>query len=194
MARDKEERRKQILDSALEEFSESGYYATKVSMIVARAGIAQGTFYLYFKDKRSIFEELLDIFFHKISGSIIRIEIDQPILEQIQKNMRSVLSALLEEQRFTKLLLLDAVGMENELGGRLSTFWDSVTNRITGPLQEGQELGVVRAGDARLMAIMIIGAVKELILQGLLHEVPIKIETIEQAIIEYNIHGILQLS
>lgn len=194
MARDKEERRKQILDAALEQFSESGYYATKVSTIVARAGIAQGTFYLYFKDKRSIFEELLDIFFHKISGSIIRIEIEQPIFEQIQKNVRNVLSALLAEQRFTKLLLLDAVGMENELGGRLSAFWTSVTDRITAPLQEGQELGLVRPGDARLMAIMIIGAIKELILQCLLREVPTNIEPIERAIIEHNIHGILLLS
>jgi hypothetical protein len=114
-------------------------------------------------------------------------------MSQIQKNVRNVLSALLAEQRFAKLLLQDAVGMENELGGRLSTFWTSVTNRITAPLKEGQELGIVRAGDARLMAIMIIGAIKELILQCLLHEVPTQIEDIEHAIITYNIHGILQL-
>lgn len=194
MARDREERRRQILDAALEEFSEAGYYATKVSDIVARAGIAQGTFYLYFKDKRSIFEELLDIFFQKLSSSITRIEIEAPIFEQIRKNVRSVLSTLLAERRFTKLLLLDAVGMENELGGRLSSFWTSVIDRITAPLEEGQELGVIRPGDARLMAIMIIGAIKELTLQCLLHEPKPTLEPIEQAIIDYNLSGILLIS
>jgi AcrR family transcriptional regulator len=191
MARDKEERRRQILDAALEEFSEAGYHSTKVSDIVARAGIAQGTFYLYFKDKRSIFEELLGTFFHKISSSITRIDVGQPVFEQIQENVHRILSVLVAERRFTKILLLDAVGLEASLDHRLSTFWEELTARITTPLQEGQELGLVREGDMHFAAIMIVGAIKELTLQCLLKDEHAALAPIEKAVIEHNLFGIL---
>lgn len=193
MARDREERRRQILEAALEEFSEAGYHATKVSDIVSRAGIAQGTFYLYFKDKRSIFEELLDTFFQKISDALIRIDVERPLLEQVLENVHNVLSTLVEERRFTKILLLDAVGLEAALDHKLSGFWKDLTARIASPLKEGQEMGIVRDGDVNLIAIMIVGAIKELTLQRVLPESAPDLSAIEQSILDYNLFGILKL-
>jgi len=48
-----------LLDAALDVFSENGYWATKISDIVAKANVAQGTFYLYFKNKEELFKEML---------------------------------------------------------------------------------------------------------------------------------------
>jgi len=45
---------------ALKQFVESGYHATKVSDIVAEAGVAQGTFYWYFKSKESIALDIVE--------------------------------------------------------------------------------------------------------------------------------------
>jgi AcrR family transcriptional regulator len=45
---------------ALKQFVESGYHATKVSDIVAEAGVAQGTFYWYFKSKESVALEIVE--------------------------------------------------------------------------------------------------------------------------------------
>jgi AcrR family transcriptional regulator len=191
MAKTREERRHQILDAALEEFSVSGYHATKVSDIVARAGVAQGTFYLYFKDKRSIFDELLGLFFDELSNAITRIDITQPVFPQIRLNVRRVLETLANERKFTKLLVLDAVGLDPSLDQRLLAFWGEVTARISAPLREGQEMGLVRQGDVGLVAVMIVGAFKELILQRLLKEEHPDLAPIEQAIIDYNLFGVL---
>ena len=46
------ERREQILTAARKVFREKGYDATTVADIVAEAGVAQGTFYLYFPSKK----------------------------------------------------------------------------------------------------------------------------------------------
>ena len=51
-------RRQQILDAARNRFVQDGFAATPVSAIVAEAGIAQGTFYLYFKNKQELITEL----------------------------------------------------------------------------------------------------------------------------------------
>lgn len=193
MAANKEERRREILEAALAEFSEAGYHATKVSGIVSRAGIAQGTFYLYFKDKHSIFEELLVIFFQKVSASITRIDVEQPIFPQIRDILRRVFATLFEERRFTRLLLLNAVGLDKVLDGRLGTFWNEVAERIAAPLREGQELGFVRPGDMRVVAALVVGGVKEVTLHYLLREPPepLDLDAFTQEILNYNTFGVL---
>src|SRR5215472_15244370 len=57
---DKTERRAQILAHARDVFAKRGYHAAKIDDIVSAAGVARGTFYLYFEDKRAIFEEIVD--------------------------------------------------------------------------------------------------------------------------------------
>jgi AcrR family transcriptional regulator len=52
--------RRRILDAAEAVFGESGYHDASVSEITARAGVAQGTFYIYFDSKRQIFIELVE--------------------------------------------------------------------------------------------------------------------------------------
>jgi AcrR family transcriptional regulator len=51
-------RRGQLLDAARRVFERDGYHATTVSDIVRTAGLSQGTFYLYFPDKKAIFAAL----------------------------------------------------------------------------------------------------------------------------------------
>src|SRR5689334_24117250 len=52
-------RREAILAAALEEFSASGFAATRLDDVAKRAGVAKGTIYLYFRDKESLFQELV---------------------------------------------------------------------------------------------------------------------------------------
>lgn len=56
-----EEKRRRILDLALEEFAANNYNDASVSRIVARAGIAKGSFYQYFEDKRDLYLYLLQL-------------------------------------------------------------------------------------------------------------------------------------
>ena len=52
--------RRRILDAAEAVFGEMGYYEASVSEITRRARVAQGTFYIYFPNKREIFVELVE--------------------------------------------------------------------------------------------------------------------------------------
>lgn len=54
----KVERKQQLLTIAMEMFATRGYDQTKVSDIVARATVSQGTFYWYFKSKEMIATEM----------------------------------------------------------------------------------------------------------------------------------------
>src|SRR5450631_3179630 len=49
-----------ILDAAVEVIAERGYFNSPVSAIAARAGVADGTIYLYFKNKDDVLRAAID--------------------------------------------------------------------------------------------------------------------------------------
>ena len=53
-------KRAAILDAAVVEIARRGYYQTTVAMIAKRAGVADGTIYLYFANKEEILFSLFD--------------------------------------------------------------------------------------------------------------------------------------
>jgi AcrR family transcriptional regulator len=53
------ETRRRLLDAAERVFGELGFYDASIVKITEAAGVAQGTFYLYFSSKQQIFEELV---------------------------------------------------------------------------------------------------------------------------------------
>ena len=55
----KEEKERKIIDASFSLFTEKGIKNTSIQQIVDKAGVAKGTFYLYFKDKDDLQEYLI---------------------------------------------------------------------------------------------------------------------------------------
>jgi AcrR family transcriptional regulator len=165
----KTERRQQILGSAREVFSKRGYHQTTIDDIVALAGVARGTFYLYFEDKRAVFSDLVDRFAGQLSMAIVRIVTDDPgrsVVEQVRENIRAIIATCLADRAMTKILFSDAVGVDPAFDRKLQTFYDTVVQLLTESLKEGQALGIVSDGEPRVLAYLTIGALKELLYQA----------------------------
>ncbi len=164
----KVERRQKILHHARDVFARRGYHEAKIDEIVAAAGIARGTFYLYFKDKRAVFEEIVDRAFTQIGMAIVRVDPKDPgrsVADQVQENIRRIVRTLLEDRPTTKILLTDAVGVDPAFDRKLHSFYEVVENLLVESLREGQELGIVAPGDTRLFAHLMLGALKEILYQ-----------------------------
>jgi len=74
------ERRDAILSAALDEFSIRGFEATRLDDVARRAGVAKGTIYLYFRDKESLFQELIRTMLTPLVGTIEAMgEADVPV-------------------------------------------------------------------------------------------------------------------
>ncbi|ANU25685.1 TetR/AcrR family transcriptional regulator [Planococcus versutus] len=67
---------KQIIDAAVIVIAENGYHQAQVSKIAKQAGVADGTIYLYFKNKEdiliSVFQEKMGVFVSKLEQIIAR--------------------------------------------------------------------------------------------------------------------------
>lgn len=68
------EKRARILDAAISVFAEKGFHAARISDIADRAGVADGTIYLYFKHKEdillSIFEEKMEELLQELASAL----------------------------------------------------------------------------------------------------------------------------
>jgi AcrR family transcriptional regulator len=84
------ERRAVILTAALDEFAERGFESARLDDVAKRAGIAKGTIYLYFRDKETLFQELLREMLTPIIGGFEALgQADIPA-KQLAEHMRDV--------------------------------------------------------------------------------------------------------
>jgi AcrR family transcriptional regulator len=162
----RESRRAAVMDVARTIFSNKGYHATSIDDIIEAAGIARGTFYLYFESKRAIFDELLDDLFAKLQGPVRRIDIGAgaaPPLDQMHSIVDKVMETLQQNRELARILLREAVGIDADFDRKLYDFWGRLRRLIESALRNGQTMGLVRECDVEVMSHCILGLVKEVV-------------------------------
>lgn len=97
--------REQLMVSAARVVGEHGYRDASVQRITADAGLAQGTFYLYFASRQALFDELLPHFGLEMLEQVrLRSEGVEGFLELEEVGMKSVVEYLNENPWFWRLL------------------------------------------------------------------------------------------
>lgn len=185
------ERRRELLGHALAVFGEKGYHGAKVEDIVSRAGVAHGTFYLYFADKRATFAELLDSFVARLRVAIHRLDPREPIREQIAANVDRVLDILLAERGFARILLSHAVGIDREFDRKLLNFYEAVAAMLEQALALGQRMRVIRPCDVRLAACALLGMVKEVVYRIVMGGYDAPRKRLARELVEQSLSGLL---
>src|SRR5439155_2605296 len=97
----RESRRAGVMQAARRIFAHKGYHATSIDDLIEAAGIARGTFYLYFESKRAIFDELLDELFTTLQAQVRRIEVGPnalPPVEQMNATVDRVMQTLADNR------------------------------------------------------------------------------------------------
>jgi AcrR family transcriptional regulator len=159
-------RRAQVLRHAKRIFARKGYHRTNVADIIARAGIARGTFYLYFENKRELFEEILQQVVSELTVRVLRLKVgpgEPDPVEQLRANLVRVVSYLLAERELTDILLHHSTGFDRELDEQIQAFYDRVAALIQRSLDLGVQMKLVREADTRIMSYAILGGIKEVV-------------------------------
>lgn len=105
------ERREVILNAALDEFAERGFESARLDDVAKRAGIAKGTIYLYFRDKETLFQELLREMLTPIVGGFETLGRADIPAKQLAEHMRDVfVHEVFETRRKDVIRLMIAEG------------------------------------------------------------------------------------
>lgn len=166
VATKKQGRREQILEVAAEVFATRGYHAAKMEDIATAADVAKGTLYLYFKDKRAIFAELIDGLALRLSAAILPVDTEAEVVGQVKHNIRAVIGVLAGAPHVSSLLFDQASGIDEGFRQKTDSFYRGLKELLASSLAEGQRLGIVREGDTRLYASMTIGGLREVLVEA----------------------------
>lgn len=191
----RQERRRAVLDASLRVFSEKGYHATRVSDLIDAAGIARGTFYLYFESKNAIFHELLDELLAGIRASVDGVETDAgaaPLREQLLGIVRRVLATFHAHPELTRLVLRSAPGLDEEVDRKLAAFYGQLHAWLASSIENAQALGLMRPLDVDVVAWSVIGAVKQVVELSLQQRATDSdLDRMTRALLDLHLEGIL---
>jgi AcrR family transcriptional regulator len=194
-AKQRQDRREQVLRCAQRVFARRGYHAAGIADIIAEAGVARGTFYLYFENKRAIFDELLDRLLGLLVGSVRRITLtpdSPPPLEQMLENVRIVVATLQTHKELTRILLRTAIGIDADFDRKLDELWDRLRDLIKGAMALGAEMGLTRPCDPEIASLCVLGSVKEVMEHYLGHGRTFDRDHVSREILEYSLKGLFR--
>ena len=153
-------RRTQILNAARGILAEKGFEATTVSEIVASAGVAQGTFYLYFPSKVSLVEALCEEMFAQILASVqVAITSGETFASGLGAGVRAVFE---ESQNYRDVLeIINARLGFLSTPGELAKLDEPYYQLVASFIERGQASGEVRSdADPDLSARLVVGLIE----------------------------------
>jgi TetR/AcrR family transcriptional regulator, fatty acid metabolism regulator protein len=154
---------KQIIEAAVIVIAENGYHHAQVSKIAKQAGVADGTIYLYFKNKEdiliSLFQEKMGNFIEKIQNEIEGISCPTEKLYVLIEKHFQLLAA---DRHLAIVTQLELRQSNKELRLRINEVLKGYLKVVERILLEGIEKGEFRKDlDVRLARQMIFGTIDE---------------------------------
>ena len=104
----KEARKSTMINAALDLFEKKGYHRTTIADITSRSGTSHGTFYLYFKDKNALIQEIVG---GKATHPIFGLPggISQPLSKENRDKITKMTDELVEFGKFTLQVVHDFI-------------------------------------------------------------------------------------
>ncbi len=166
------DKRDRILKAAIKVFAKNGFYATHVSEIAKAAGVADGTIYLYFKNKDdvlvTIFEEGIERLLTILRGVA---ESDDPFEKRIQRIIELQLGLMEEQRDLAEVITVNLRQSSRLLKQYATPLFMQYIDVIAGVVRDGQEEGAFRKDlNPRVVARSLFGAIDAILLTWALGE------------------------
>lgn len=143
------EKQARITRVALEEFSEKGYQGTSINHLVRRLGIAKGSIFQYFGDKKGLFFFVFGQAMNMVKGYLrtVRDEtVEEDVFSRMEKTMRAGVRFINEHPGlyalYLKMMFEASIPMRNEI---LLSLRENSLDYLKSLLEEGRKRGELRA-------------------------------------------------
>ena len=162
---------KELLGAALEVFVEKGYHATTIADIVRAAGVTQGTFYLYYKNKADIFSALLEDYRKLTISGLFDVDLKSVKTKKDWLKLAGRVSDFLLDHinthgDFLRLFVAETTTIGSEFLEESNAFSAGVMWEISRLVRYGIKRNILKNVDVEAFALSTLGALKEAIHQS----------------------------
>lgn len=172
----RDDRKSALLRAAREVFAQKGYHAATVDDITRLAGVAKGTFYLHFDEKRAVFLEVVRAFLALVkdigrtlaSGS----GDEAAFFAQANRALSELVRVFFENREVARLTARESMGFDPEVEALLRDFYREIADVHADNIRRGIAIGVFRPVDPLLAAYAHIGMLERVVLASFDGELP----------------------
>lgn len=162
----------QIIEAAVKVIAENGYHAAQVSKIAKKAGVADGTIYLYFKNKEdiliSLFEVKMGRFVDQIAQSISQ---KQDVSDKLLSLIEMHFHQLAADHDLAIVTQLELRQSNSELRLKINRVLKPYLAEIDLIIQEGIDVKRFRSNlNLPLVRQMIFGTLDEVVTNWVMNE------------------------
>jgi TetR/AcrR family transcriptional regulator, fatty acid metabolism regulator protein len=134
-----------IIEGAIKVFARKGFYNAKVSEIAREANVADGTIYLYFKNKDdiliSLFEEKVDVIIHRMQEELKKV--DDPV-DKIRTFVEHHMKLVKENKYLSEVIQIELRQSSKFMRRYLPVKFLEYLDLIGQIIEEGKRAGVIR--------------------------------------------------
>lgn len=135
-------------------FAERGYHSTSVNTIIKEAGIAAGTFYIYFKDKFSLYKYILQDYHKKIRAYIREATKDiTSRFEQERQGIKAFIQFALADNHAYNIIW-ESMFVDQSL---FVEYYEHFSLRYQHSLEESYQTGEVRNTNFETLSYILMG-------------------------------------
>ena len=159
--REKKQKRQEIIRKAIHVFSQKGYHQTKIADITRALKISTGTFYLYFKNKRDLFIEVIDDVFRNIVGeAAVTIKEEKDFLERLKIRGRVFYMNYTKYSEILHQLRAEMASEEQWPGEKLQKIYHGLTKPVIREIDAAVKDGIIHEVDPDLLAYALTGSME----------------------------------
>ncbi len=186
-----DQRAQEIVRAARELLADKSYQGASIKLIAKQAGIATGTFYLYFRNKEALFNAIVDEMYEDLIQAIVteRSKYDNT-LDKLQASMRAAIQLFVKEQHLAKIFLVQIPGANTVFSDILVYFEDELIQWTKNDLDEAVEEGLLQPQDTLVSAIAFVGTFREVIISWLRQGEPADLMQAYETLVVYNMRGL----
>lgn len=157
--------REKLVSAAAEVFAATGYHGSRVSDIVGHAGVAQGTFYLYFRSKEAVFLELVDRFFTRTLAETLgaadpaQALTAADVAAQVRGMWETLIVRCRQQPAAAMAVLRDAPALGPQARDRVQGYYEAIAGGVADYQTAVSRRGLARQVDARLVGWLVQGLV-----------------------------------
>lgn len=146
--------RQRILQAAEQEFGRESFFRASISEITRRAGIAQGTFYIYFKTKEDVLRELVRHMGRELRRTLTA-AIDPGIsrLEAERQGLAAFMRFVAEHENLYRVVQ-QAQFVDEEI---YKAYYQDFARGYLDALQQAADSGEIRAGNLEVWVWILMG-------------------------------------
>lgn len=184
-------KKREIIKAAREVFAENSYQGTSIKAVAKKAKVATGTLYLYFTNKESLINMIVDEMFSEL---LKYIKEERALytdgFDKLQASMEACVKLFTKEKNMAKILLIQVPGVNNAFNSRLIEIENELIKLTKEDLDELKTLGKLSGDDTLVSAMAFVGSFRQVIINWLREGKPENLEEAFATLMRYNLRGL----